>query len=83
MSDQTFGQFLLLLSLLFGITYLFSGLLERLKIPGILAALFVAMAAHYSPIGDLLLHGIFNETLTILAKLGVLFLLFLSACRLI
>jgi len=71
-----FGQFLLLLALLFGLTYLLAGFLERLKIPGILAALFVSMGAHYTPIGDLLSHGAFNEIFTVLAELGVLFLLF-------
>ena len=76
MNDQIVGQFLLLLALLFGLTYLLAGLMERLKIPGILAALFVAMGAHYTPIGDLLTHGVFNDLFTILAELGVLFLLF-------
>ena len=78
MNDQIVGQFLLLLALLFGLTYLLAGLMERLKIPGILAALFVAMAAHYSPVGDLLTHGVFNNLFTILAELGVLFLLFFT-----
>ena len=76
MNDQIVGQFLLLLALLFGITYLLAGLMERIRIPGILAALFVAMAAHYTPGGDLLTHGVFNNLFTILAELGVLFLLF-------
>jgi len=30
-------------------------LLERVRIPGILAALFVAMAVHYTPLGERLL----------------------------
>ena len=76
MNDQMFGQFLLLLALLLGLTYLLAGFMERLKIPGILAALFVAMGAHYTPIGDLLTHGAFNDIFTVLAELGVLFLLF-------
>ncbi|WP_295420396.1 HAD-IC family P-type ATPase [Sulfurovum sp.] len=76
MNDQLLGQFLLLLALLFGLTYVLAGFMERLKIPGILAALFVAMGAHYTPIGDLLSHGSFNEIFTVLAELGVLFLLF-------
>ncbi|RRS32408.1 MAG: ATPase [Epsilonproteobacteria bacterium (ex Lamellibrachia satsuma)] len=76
MNDQLLGQFLLLLALLFGLTYVLAGFMERLKIPGILAALFVAMGAHYTPIGDLLSHGAFNEIFTVLAELGVLFLLF-------
>ena len=76
MNDQLLGQFLLLLALLFGLTYILAGFLERLKIPGILAALFVAMGAHYTPIGDLLSQGTFYEIFTVLAELGVLFLLF-------
>ena len=76
MNDQVVGEFLLLLALLFGLTYLLAGLMERLKIPGILAALFIAMGAHFTPIGDLLTHGIFSDLFTILAELGVLFLLF-------
>lgn len=76
MNDQLFGQFLLLLALLFGMTYILAGFMERLKIPGILAALFVAMGAHYTPIGNLLSHGVFSDVFTVLAELGVLFLLF-------
>jgi len=76
MNEQLLGQFLLLLALLFGLTYILAGFMERLKIPGILAALFVAMGAHYTPIGDLLSHGPFSEIFTVLAELGVLFLLF-------
>lgn len=76
MSEEQLGQFLLLMSLLFGATYLLYGLLERMKIPGILGALFVAMAAHYTPVGDLLNQGIFYDVFTALAELGVLFLLF-------
>ena len=76
MSSEIVGQFLLLLALLFGLTYILAGFMERLRIPGILAALFVAMGAHYTPIGDLLSHGIFYEIFTLLAELGVLFLLF-------
>ena len=76
MNDQLLGQFLLLLALLFGLTYILAGFMERLKIPGILAALFVAMGAHYTPIGTLLSQGTFYEVFTVLAELGVLFLLF-------
>lgn len=76
MSERELGQFLLLLALLFGATYLLFGILERLKIPGILGALFVAMGAHYTIVGDLLSGGIFYDVFTALAELGVLFLLF-------
>jgi len=76
MNEELLGQFLLLLALLFGLTYILAGFMERLKIPGILAALFVAMGVHYTPIGDLFFHGAFSEIFTVLAELGVLFLLF-------
>ncbi|MEJ2500413.1 MAG: cation:proton antiporter, partial [Campylobacterales bacterium] len=75
MTDQELGEFLLLLALLFALTYVLAGVLERLKIPGILAALFVAMGAHYTPIGTLLTQGINGSVFTVLADLGVLFLL--------
>ncbi len=67
---------MLYLALLFALTYLLAGLLERVRIPGILAALFVAMAVHYTPIGDRLLSPQFHVPLAFLADLGVLFLLF-------
>ena len=76
MNEEQLGQFLLLLALLFSVTYLLSGILERLKIPGILGALFVAMGAHYTFAGELLGQGIFYDVFTALAELGVLFLLF-------
>ncbi|HFC03894.1 MAG TPA: ATPase, partial [Nitratifractor salsuginis] len=76
MNDQVLGEFLLLLSLMFGLSYFLAGFLERLKIPGILAALFVAMGVHYTPLGTMLTKGIDGEIFTVLADLGVLFLLF-------
>ncbi len=76
MNDQLLGEFLLLLSLLFGLTYFLAGFFERLKIPGILAALFVAMGIHYTPVGTILTEGLNGDIFTMLADLGVLFLLF-------
>jgi len=75
MTDQALGTFLLLLALLFALTYFVAGLLERLKIPGILAALFVAMGAHYTPIAAMLTGGVNGSVFTVLADIGVLFLL--------
>ena len=75
MTDQALGTFLLLLALLFAFTYFLAGIFERLKIPGILAALFVAMGAHYTPIAPLLTGGINGSVFTVLADIGVLFLL--------
>ncbi|ADV46127.1 HAD-IC family P-type ATPase [Nitratifractor salsuginis] len=76
MNDQLLGEFLLLLSLLFALSYFLAGALERVKVPGLLAALFVAMGIHYTPLGSILTQGIEGEIFTTLADLGVLFLLF-------
>jgi Ca2+-transporting ATPase len=70
------GQFLLNLGSLLAITYLLAGVLERIRIPGILAALFVGMLAHYGPTGDPLLSLPLRIPFSYLAQLGVLFLLF-------
>ncbi len=76
MSETQIGEILLYLSLLFALTCLAAGLLARLRIPGILGALFVAMAAHYTPIGTHLVTEPLNVPFSFLARLGVLFLLF-------
>jgi len=76
MVETHIGEILLGLALLFALTYLLAGLLERVRIPGILAALFVAMAVHYTPIGGRFLSPQFHVFLAFLADLGVLFLLF-------
>ena len=76
MNDQLLGEFLLLIALLFGLSYILTGFFEKLKIPGIISALFVAMGIHYTPVGNILTQGINGEIFTILADLGVLFLLF-------
>ncbi|BAF69287.1 cation:proton antiporter [Nitratiruptor sp. SB155-2] len=76
MNEQFLGQFLLLLALLFGLTYFLSGFLEKFKIPGILAALFVGMGIHYTPMGTVVQSGLYGYILTLLADFGVLFLLF-------
>lgn len=76
MDAQALGQFLLLLALLFGLSYMLAGLFERLHIPGILAALFVGIGMHYTPAAVLLSTGASGNVFTALANLGVLFLLF-------
>ena len=76
MSESETGELLLLLAALFGLSFAVGGVLERFRIPGILAALFVAMAAHYSPLGADLLRPPLYEAFSFLAQLGVLFLLF-------
>ncbi len=76
MVETNIGELLLYLALLFALTYMLAGLLERIRIPGILAALFVAMAVRYMPLGGHLLSPEFHLPLSFLADLGVLFLLF-------
>lgn len=76
MTEVQMSEILLDLALLFGLACLLSGLLERVRIPGILAALFVGMAVHYTPFGLRLLSPAIYGPLTFLAHLGVLFLLF-------
>ena len=76
MTELQIGELLLDLALLFALSYLLAGLLARIRIPGILAALIVAMTAHYTPLGERLLSPEFKIPLSLLADLGVLFLLF-------
>jgi len=76
MSETETGELLLLLAALFGLTFALGGLLEKLRIPGILGALFVAMAAHYTPLGIYLTEPPLYDAFSFLAQLGVLFLLF-------
>jgi len=76
MTEAQIGQLLLDLAIFFALTYLLAGILERRRIPGILAALFVAMAVRYVPLGERLLSHEFHVPLSFLADLGVLFLLF-------
>ncbi|MFQ5354812.1 MAG: cation:proton antiporter, partial [Thermodesulfobacteriota bacterium] len=76
MTETQVSELLLTLALLFGLAYLAAGLLSRFRIPGILGALFVAMAAHYTPLGERLLAAPLHDSFSFLAELGVLFLLF-------
>ena len=76
MSEVETGELLLLLAALFGLTFALGGLLEKLRIPTIVAALLVAMAAHYTPLGTYLAQPQISDTFSFLAQLGVLFLLF-------
>lgn len=76
MDEHFLGRFLLLLSFLFFMVYIIAGFLEKLKIPGILAALFIAMGVKYTFVGELLNFGLNGKIFSVLANLGVLFLLF-------
>ena len=76
MSELQLGELLLDIALLLGSTYLLAGLLTKIRIPAILAALLVAMALHYTPFGARLLSPELGVPLGFLSQLGVLFLLF-------
>jgi Ca2+-transporting ATPase len=76
MGAEPIAEVLLELGILLGLVYLAAGLLERLRIPSILGALFVAMAAHYTPLGARLLSPELHPSVDLLAELGVMFLLF-------
>jgi Ca2+-transporting ATPase len=77
MDETRIAEILLELAVLLALTYLLAGLLARIRIPTMLSALLVAMAAHYTPIGERLLSPDLYPTFNFLAELGVLFLLFL------
>lgn len=76
MSESQIGELLLLLAALFAMTYVIGGLLAKLRIPVILGALFIAMAAHYSPLSQALSTAPIADSFSFLAQLGVLVLLF-------
>jgi len=76
MTESQIATLLLELAVLFVATYLLGAGLARLRIPAILAALFVGMAAHFTFLGDELSTGVAAGTFTVLAELGVLVLLF-------
>jgi len=76
MTDVQISDLLLGLSALLGLSYLVTGLLSRLRIPGILGALLVAMTVKVTILGQFLLSPDFNQAFVFLAQLGVLFLLF-------
>lgn len=76
MAESHLAEILLELAVLLAATYLLGGLLSRLRIPVILAALLVAMAAHFTPLGESLLSTGLYPVFEFLGNLGVLFLLF-------
>ena len=76
MNELSIARFFLDISFLLGMTYLTSIIFSRIHLPSLFSALFVAISVHYTPIGKELLSNSFYPTLTILADLGALFLLF-------
>jgi P-type Ca2+ transporter type 2C len=75
-TELNIGEFLLELAVLFFLTYVSAALLEKLRIPVILSALLVSMAAQFTPLGQRLLAPEFQEAFSFLANLGVMFILF-------
>ncbi len=77
MTEAQLGELLLILALLFGLSYALGGLLLKARIPVILGALFVGMGIHYTTVVDrILTNGATATGFNFLAELGVLFLLF-------
>ncbi|RME93775.1 MAG: cation:proton antiporter [Candidatus Hydrogenedentota bacterium] len=74
--EQILSSIFLHLALLIGVTYLLSILFERLKIPSLVGALVLAMLLRETAIGETMLKKENFEVLTVLAQVGVLFLLF-------
>ncbi len=77
MNEIELGKFLLSLSLIFGLTYILGYFLSQLKIPTILAALFIGVFLSYTPFLSFIdSETNFKNTFEFLSNLGVLFLLF-------
>ncbi|MDA3946605.1 MAG: cation:proton antiporter [Helicobacteraceae bacterium] len=77
MNEIELGELLMMLSLVFALTYALGYFFSRFRIPSILAALFVGMALSYTAFSASI-HSVpaFENTFTFLSNLGVLFLLF-------
>ncbi|TAN51911.1 MAG: cation:proton antiporter [Methylococcaceae bacterium] len=76
MSELQTREFMLGLAALFGLSYLLAGALARVRIPGVLGALLVAMLAQNTPLGVYLLRSEYLPVFEFLGQLGILFLLF-------
>jgi len=76
MYELQIARIFLEIGALLAMSYLLAAILHRFNIPGLIGALFVAVAVHYTPLGHDLLSPHVYPALTLLADLGVLFLLF-------
>ncbi len=76
MTESEIGRLLIDLALLFTAAYLLGAALRRVRIPVIVGALFVGMAARFTYLLDDLSEGATGSVFTFLAQIGVLFLLF-------
>jgi len=73
---EDIGLSLLILGGLFALSYLAGGLLVRIRIPGVMGALVVALALQLTPFGAEILDSDTGEILSFLGELGAMFLLF-------
>lgn len=77
MNEIELGELLLSLALVFAVTFGVGYGFSKLRIPSILAALFVGMVLGYTPLSPLIHTAApFESAFSFLADLGVLFLLF-------
>lgn len=76
MAEHQLGVLLIEIAVLLALTYLLASLLNRIRIPGILGALFIAVIVHYTPLDGIFLSPNIQLPLSFLAELGVVFLLF-------
>ena len=81
MTETHIGEILVKLGVLCALAYLLAGILSRVRIPGIRGALLITLAVSHTALGDRLLSPEIFDPLTLLAQLGVLFLLFFSGLR--
>lgn len=73
---STLAKFLLVLSALLALTLLVSAVLQRVRIPSMIAALLVGVGARYTPMAHTLSVPADGDLFGVFAQLGVLFLLF-------
>ena len=76
MTESEIGRLLIDLAVLFVAAYLLGAALRKVRIPVIVGALFVGMAARFTYLLDDLSEGPTGSVFAFLAQLGVLFLLF-------
>jgi len=75
-SEGTLGSLLMVSAVLFAATFLIGTPLKRLHIPMLVSALFVGMIVPYTPLQVYLQTPSFPHSFSLLADIGVIFLLF-------
>ncbi len=76
MNEFDLGRLLLSLSLIFSLTFVLGYFFSKVRLPGILSALFVGIALSYTPFVSIFHTPQFETIFEFLSNLGVLFLLF-------